>query len=60
MTFTAEVELRDSRDRIPKVKMVTTSGNFINLYQNNDSYSFNKDEVVDITIIPEKEEEKWY
>lgn len=58
MTFTAEVELRDSRDRIPKVKMVTTSGNFINLYQNNDSYSFNKDEVVDITIIPEKEEEK--
>ena len=60
MTFTAEVELRDSRDRIPKVKMVTTSGNFINLYQKNDSYSFNKDEVVDITIIPEKEEEKWY
>ena len=58
MTFTAEVELRDSRDRIPKVKMVTTSGNFINLYQKNDSYSFNKDEVVDITIIPEKEEEK--
>lgn len=58
MTFTAEVELRDSRDRIPKVKMITTSGNLINLYQNNNSYSFNKNEVVDITIIPEKEERK--